>query len=228
MAIGSYPRVTVQGTGAANNIQNGLGLMVLNPSTGKYEAATASTFGGGGGGGGDATAANQTTQIGEATTTNSKLGAIETEILTLNSTTATSANQTAQISEATTTNTNLTNIKTDIESTNTELATQTLQLTDIVTNTSLTQNFLIDSVSEIPAANLLGLINTNTATSANQTTEIAFLTDIKNLLTTIDTTLTDIKNNATNGSQKVIITDVSGTNVDVDSGTKRLLVDTGA
>lgn len=68
MSIGSYPRVTVQGTGAANNIQNGLGLMVLNPSTGKYEAATAATFAGGGGG--DATAANQTAQIDEAQTAN--------------------------------------------------------------------------------------------------------------------------------------------------------------
>ena len=69
MAIGSYPRVTVQGTGATNNIQNGLGLMVLNPSTSKYEAATAATFSGGGGGG-DATAANQTSQIALATTLN--------------------------------------------------------------------------------------------------------------------------------------------------------------
>ena len=68
MAIGSYPRVTVQGTGATNNIQNGLGLMVLNPSTSKYEAATAATFSGGGGG--DATAANQTSQITLATTLN--------------------------------------------------------------------------------------------------------------------------------------------------------------
>lgn len=71
MAIGSYPRVTVQGTGATNNIQNGLGLMVLNPSTGKYEAATAATFAGGGGG--DATAANQSTQITEAQLTNDNL-----------------------------------------------------------------------------------------------------------------------------------------------------------
>lgn len=75
MSIGSYPRVTVQGTGAANNIQNGLGLMVLNPSTNKYEAATAATFSGGGGGG-DATAANQTTQITEAESANTYLGDI--------------------------------------------------------------------------------------------------------------------------------------------------------
>ena len=68
MAIGSYPRVTVQGTGATNNIQNGLGLMVLNPSTSKYEAATAATFSGGGGG--DATAANQASQISLATSLN--------------------------------------------------------------------------------------------------------------------------------------------------------------
>jgi lipopolysaccharide export LptBFGC system permease protein LptF len=77
MAIGSYPRVTVQGTGATNNIQNGLGLMVLNPSTGKYEAATAATFAGGGGGG-DATAANQTTQINEAQTSNNYLSDVST------------------------------------------------------------------------------------------------------------------------------------------------------
>lgn len=69
MSIGSYPRVTVQGTGAANNIQNGLGLMVLNPSTNTYEAATAATFGGGGGSGG-ATEINQETQIIEAQNAN--------------------------------------------------------------------------------------------------------------------------------------------------------------
>lgn len=62
MSINSYPRVTVQGTGPVNNPQNGQSLMVLNPSTGKYEAATTATFSGGGGGG-DATANNQNTQI---------------------------------------------------------------------------------------------------------------------------------------------------------------------
>jgi len=72
MALGSYPRVTVQGTGNTNNPQNGYGLMVFNSTTGKYEAATTSTFGGGGGGG-DATAANQATQITEAQTTNNYL-----------------------------------------------------------------------------------------------------------------------------------------------------------
>jgi hypothetical protein len=46
MAISSYPRVTVQGTGNANNTQNGIALMVFNPTTNKYEAATAVTFGG--------------------------------------------------------------------------------------------------------------------------------------------------------------------------------------
>jgi hypothetical protein len=83
MSIGSYPRVTVQGTGNANNIQNGLGLMLFNSTTGKYEAATSSTFGGGGGG--DATAANQATQISEAQNTNSFLQNIENEIGTTNS-----------------------------------------------------------------------------------------------------------------------------------------------
>ena len=70
MPVSSYPRVTVQGTGASQNPQNGQALMILNPSTGKYEAATSSTFAGGGGG---ATAANQTTQITEAQSTNTKL-----------------------------------------------------------------------------------------------------------------------------------------------------------
>jgi hypothetical protein len=69
MPISSYPRVTVQGTGTAQNTQNGSALMVVNPSTGQYEAATAATFGGGGGG--DATAANQATQISLATSLNS-------------------------------------------------------------------------------------------------------------------------------------------------------------
>ena len=70
MPVSSYPRVTVQGTGASQNPQNGQALMILNPSTNKYEAATSSTFAGGGGG---ATAANQTTQITEAQDTNTKL-----------------------------------------------------------------------------------------------------------------------------------------------------------
>ena len=69
MPVSSYPRVTVQGTGTAQNTQNGQALMLVNPSTGQYEAATAATFSGGGGGG-DATAANQSTQIAEAQTSN--------------------------------------------------------------------------------------------------------------------------------------------------------------
>ena len=73
MAIASYPRTAIQGTPATNNKQNGLSLMVLNPSTGQYEAATAATFAGGGGGGGDATAANQSQQIAEAQVTNQYL-----------------------------------------------------------------------------------------------------------------------------------------------------------
>jgi len=77
MPISSYPRVTVQGTGTAQNTQNGSALMVVNPSTGKYEAATAATFGGGGGGG-DATAANQTTQISEVIISNAFLQTIQT------------------------------------------------------------------------------------------------------------------------------------------------------
>lgn len=73
MAISAYPRTAVQGTGAGTNKQNGLSLMLLNSTTGEYEAATSSTFAGGGGGGGDATAANQTTQIDAANITNDRL-----------------------------------------------------------------------------------------------------------------------------------------------------------
>jgi hypothetical protein len=80
MSIGSYPRVTVQGTGKANNTQNGLGLMLFNSTTQQYEAATAATFAGGGGGG-DATAANQSTQITEAQTTNNNLTDINITLL---------------------------------------------------------------------------------------------------------------------------------------------------
>lgn len=72
MSIQSYPRTIVQNTGNGELTQNGLCLMIYNSTTNKYEAATASTFGGGGGGG-DATAANQTTQITEAQTTNGYL-----------------------------------------------------------------------------------------------------------------------------------------------------------
>ena len=72
MAISSYPRVAVQGSAANSNPQNGLSLMLLNSSTGQYEAATSSTFAGGGGGGG-ATAANQTTQISLETSINDRL-----------------------------------------------------------------------------------------------------------------------------------------------------------
>ena len=70
MAISSYPRVAVQGSAANSNPQNGLSLMLLNSTTGQYEAATSSTFAGGGG---DATAANQTTQIGLETSINDRL-----------------------------------------------------------------------------------------------------------------------------------------------------------
>ena len=79
MPVSSYPRFTVQGTGAQNNTQNGTAVMVLNPSTNKYEAATAATFGGGGGAGG-ATAANQTTQITVANDANVFLSNLLTQI----------------------------------------------------------------------------------------------------------------------------------------------------
>lgn len=107
MPVSSYPRVTVQGTGAAQNPQNGQALMILNPSTGKYEAATSSTFAGGGGGGGDATAANQTTQINEAQNTNTKLDTANNTLGNISALQATAVNQALQITEAINTNTAL-------------------------------------------------------------------------------------------------------------------------
>lgn len=151
MSITSYPRVTVQGTNALNNTQNGNALMILNPSTGLYEAATASTFGGGGGGG-SATAANQTTQIGLETTLNSivstasnqateiaAINALPTSGLstsalqtTLNSLVSTAANQTTEI-------TNTTSIRTLLNENNiivnkfTSSYSHTLTVSDIAT-----------------------------------------------------------------------------------------------
>jgi hypothetical protein len=87
MAISAYPRVAVEGTTAANNPPNGQSIMLFNSTTQKYEPATAATFGGGGGGGGDATAANQSTQITEAQSTNTLIN-------------QTISNQAAQINEA--------------------------------------------------------------------------------------------------------------------------------
>lgn len=81
MPVSSYPRVTVQGTGNGQNPQNGQALMIYNTTTGKYEAATSSTFSGGGG---DATAANQTTQIGLATAGNANTSSIDTKLTTTN------------------------------------------------------------------------------------------------------------------------------------------------
>jgi pyruvate-formate lyase-activating enzyme len=69
MAISAYPRVAVEGTTATNNPPNGQSLMLFNAITQEYEPATSATFSGGG----DATAANQTTQITEAITTNNSL-----------------------------------------------------------------------------------------------------------------------------------------------------------
>lgn len=111
MPVSSYPRVTVQGTGTPNNPQNGQALMIVNPITGKYEAATAATFAGGGGG--DATAANQTTQINEAQTANSYLSSIESNTFSTSQNTSlgsTAANQTTQITEAQTANSKLTDL----------------------------------------------------------------------------------------------------------------------
>jgi hypothetical protein len=74
MAIASYPRVTVQGSGIGQNVQNGQALMLYNAITGKYEAATSATFGGGGGlPPNAATASNQTTQIAAAVELNAQI-----------------------------------------------------------------------------------------------------------------------------------------------------------
>jgi hypothetical protein len=61
MAIQSYPRVTIQGTGNVNNPQNGFGMMVWNTSTLRYELLTAQTF---------ASIANQANQSNQLTAAN--------------------------------------------------------------------------------------------------------------------------------------------------------------
>lgn len=111
MAVSAYPRTAVQGTGKDQNTQSGLSLMIYNTITGKYEAATASTFSGGGGG--DATAANQVTQINEAQTANAYLTSIESYTLSTaqnTSLSSTASNQITQITEAQTANTKLTDL----------------------------------------------------------------------------------------------------------------------
>lgn len=60
MAITSYPRTTVQGTSKTQNPQNGISLMLFNPSTNLYEAADTITFAGG-----SATSSLQTDQIND-------------------------------------------------------------------------------------------------------------------------------------------------------------------
>jgi hypothetical protein len=72
MAIASYPRTIQNGQTATNgNANAGTGLMLWDSATNSYIAATPATFTGGGGG--DATAANQSTQIAEASSTNAIL-----------------------------------------------------------------------------------------------------------------------------------------------------------
>jgi hypothetical protein len=78
MSITAYPRTIVKGQVAANgNANSGVGLMLWDSATGTYIAATPSTFSAGGGG--DATAANQTTQISEANSTNVLLTDIKSQ-----------------------------------------------------------------------------------------------------------------------------------------------------
>ena len=157
MPVSSYPRVTVQGTGNGQNPQNGQALMIYNTITGKYEAATASTFAGGGG---EATAANQATQIGLAVAGNGNTSSIDTKLTTTNN-----------------------------------------NLNSVISNTAQTASYLYDNVGSKTAAELLASIET-------------VLKDCKTLLT-------DIKNNQTNRTQKVILTDgttdnsFNGTSVEV-------------
>ena len=212
MPISSYPRVTVQGTGTAQNTQNGSALMVVNPSTGKYEAATAATFGGGGGGG-DATAANQSTQITEAQSANTYLSEIQ-----LNTTgVATEANQSTQITEAQNTN-NFLQVLQDYliyDGNPNAYSLNEIRLTNETIRDSLT-------AYGTPAAEYLNSIQNNTtglATSSNQTNQQTTLNDIL-------TKLGDIYNLLNNGTAKVQLYDSGGAAIGTTAG--RLNVDTGA
>lgn len=88
MAINSYPRVTVQGTGNVNNPQNGLGIMVWNTSTLRYELLTAQTFANlatiAANQATQATAANQVTIINNQNTMITSLNSILTALNSVN------------------------------------------------------------------------------------------------------------------------------------------------
>lgn len=210
MPVSSYPRVTVQGTGAAQNPQNGQALMILNPSTGKYEAATSSTFAGGGGGGGDATAANQTTQINEAQSTNTKLDTANNTLGNISAIQATAVNQALQITEAINTNTALnsngssaadwiyaSNINLgQINQSNNNIL-NSLQLNGVTATEKLD---LIKQYTDYTQAYLYNFsVNKSAAT---------LLEDIRVLLDTMANLLIDIKANQTNQTQ---VTQIYGT-----------------
>ena len=202
MPVSSYPRVTVQGTGTAQNTQNGQALMLVNPSTGQYEAATAATFGGGGGGG-DATASNQSIQISEAQSTNTYLSDIQ-----LNTTgVATAANQSTQITEAQTANTYLGDIANYLYDGNTSSSAAAL-LGLISANT-------FETNANRSIAELLY------STAAGQTAA-SLLNDIKTTLGLINTELQSINTNLTNGNQSTQIT--QGGNVANVNGSNQLEV----
>jgi hypothetical protein len=218
MPISSYPRVTVQGTGTAQNTQNGSALMVVNPSTGRYEAATAATFSGGGGGGGDATAANQTTQIEEAIAQTSFLN----DVKNTNSNIETYTNQT----------------QTFLVDPASENTAGTL-LGQIQNNTSklIESNSFLDSIANqgllydgTHAARYLDLIKQYTESTSNSLIAYGkpnaeYLNDIALTLIDIKNLLTDIKNNQTSGSQRTVLQDSSGNLVSVTDSA--LNVETG-
>ncbi|MFZ4799627.1 MAG: hypothetical protein ACOYMA_19185 [Bacteroidia bacterium] len=92
MAISSYPRTIKNGQIATNGDANsGTGLMLWDSATNTYIAATPSTFSSGGG---DATAANQATQISEATLSNEYLQFIDNNSADIVTNTSTSSQST--------------------------------------------------------------------------------------------------------------------------------------
>ena len=200
MAITSYPRVTIQGSGAAQNPQNGLGLMILNPSTGLYEAATAATFGGGGGAGG-ATEANQTTQIQLAQDTNGLL----TEPILGQSIAGLLFNGDNEKSAA--------QILTDI----------VLALNQSTFGISVA-DLLFDSASTQSVADILKSINTASYAYGQPFSE--YLNTINNNTNDMKNTLSNIYNLLNTGNAKIQLVDNTGGNIGVTAG--RLNVDTGA
>ena len=179
MPVSSYPRVTVQGSGLPNNPQSGQSLMIYNSITGKYEAATASTFSGGAGG---ATAANQVTQINEAVQSNNYLQAID------GSNSNIALNTVNIVANGVTTNAKLDTLNTD-KALASKQDIQSAYLSNIQNNTSTSSNGftpaeLLESSAGYSAANLLVKIqkfsqwNTFTTKVFSCNTQTTFRLDI--------------------------------------------------